>query len=121
MKNGPPGKQAGCVLKAGQTPIGFGINNEYSPSVYRSVQLWTDEAPIFLYRFMEEWPAGTTNLFAALEVLQGRVIGQCFARHRHQEFLKFLRRLDQEFPGPVPLHLVMDNYGTHQHAQGTPG
>jgi len=59
---------------------------------------------------------GTTTLFAALEVLQGRVIGQCFARHRHQEFLRFLRRLDQEFPGPVPLHLVMDNYGTHQHA-----
>lgn len=60
---------------------------------------------------------GTTTLFAALDVLQGRVIGQCFARHRHQEFLKFLRSLDQEFPGPVPLHLVMDNYGTHQHAQ----
>jgi transposase len=58
---------------------------------------------------------GTTSLFAALEVLQGRVIGQCFERHRHQEFLKFLRQLDQEFPGPVPLHLVMDNYGTHQH------
>jgi transposase len=58
---------------------------------------------------------GTTTLFAALEVLQGRVIGQCFERHRHQEFLKFLRRLDQEFPGPVPLHLVIDNYGTHQH------
>jgi transposase len=60
---------------------------------------------------------GTTTLFAALEVLQGRVIGQCFARHRHQEFLKFLRHLDQEFPGPVSLHLVMDNYGTHQHPQ----
>lgn len=58
---------------------------------------------------------GTTTLFAALEVLQGRVIGQCFERHRHQEFLKFLRRLDQAFPGPIPLHLVMDNYGTHQH------
>jgi len=58
---------------------------------------------------------GTTTLFAALEVLEGRVIGQCFERHRHQEFLRFLRRLDQEFPGPVPLHLVMDNDGTHQH------
>lgn len=58
---------------------------------------------------------GTTTLFAALEVLQGRVIGQCYERHRHQEFLKFLRRLDQEFPGEVPLHLVMDNYGTHKH------
>ena len=58
---------------------------------------------------------GTTTLFAALEVLQGQVIGQCYERHRHQEFLRFLRRLDQEFPGEVPLHLVMDNYGTHKH------
>jgi transposase len=57
---------------------------------------------------------GTTTLFAALEILEGRVVGQCFERHRHQEFLRFLRRLDQEFPGPAPLHLVMDNYGTHQ-------
>ena len=62
---------------------------------------------------------GTTTLFAALEVLEGRVIGQCFERHRHQEFLRFLRRLDQEFPGPVSLHLVMDNYGTHQHPKVT--
>jgi transposase len=60
---------------------------------------------------------GTTTLFAALELLQGRVIGQCHARHRHQEFLRFLRRLDQEFPGQTPLHLVMDNYGTHKHAK----
>ena len=58
---------------------------------------------------------GTTTLFAALEVLQGQVIGQCYQRHRHQEFLRFLRRLDQEFRGEVPLHLVMDNYGTHKH------
>ena len=58
---------------------------------------------------------GTTTLFAALEVLQGRVIGQCHERHRHQEFLKFLRQLDAEFPGDIPLHLVMDNYGTHKH------
>ena len=58
---------------------------------------------------------GTTTLFAALEVLQRRVVGQCFGRHRHQEFLKFLRRLDVEFPAPTPLHLVMDNYGTHSH------
>jgi transposase len=58
---------------------------------------------------------GTTTLFAALEVAQGKVIGQCFARHRHQEFLKFLKRLDSEFPVEVKLHLVMDNYGTHKH------
>ncbi len=58
---------------------------------------------------------GTTTLFAALETLQGKVIGQCYQRHRHQEFLQFLRTLDQEFPGDVPLHLIMDNYGTHKH------
>jgi transposase len=59
---------------------------------------------------------GTTTLFAALDLLAGKVIGDCYRRHRHQEFLKFLRRIDREFPGPVLLHLVMDNYGTH----GTP-
>ena len=58
---------------------------------------------------------GTTTLFAALEVLQGRVVGQCYERHRHQEFLRFLRRLDHEFPGDIGLHLVLDNYGTHKH------
>jgi transposase/transcriptional regulator with XRE-family HTH domain len=58
---------------------------------------------------------GTTCLFAALEVLQGKVVGQCFTRHRHQEFLRFLRRLDGEFPGQITLHLVMANYGTHKH------
>src|SRR5213593_4296319 len=57
---------------------------------------------------------GTTTLFSALEVLQGKVIGQCQSRHRHQEFLKFLRRLDREFPGDWELHLVLDNYGTHK-------
>lgn len=59
---------------------------------------------------------GTTTLFAALEMLQGKVIGQCYQRHRHQEFLRFLRTVDQEFPGKVALHLIVDNYGTHKHA-----
>ena len=58
---------------------------------------------------------GTTTLFAAIELLQGKVIGQCYQRHRHQEFLKFLRLLNKEFPGKIPLHLVIDNYGTHSH------
>lgn len=58
---------------------------------------------------------GTTTLFAALELTQGKVIGQCYARHRHQEFLRFLKRLDSEFPIGMNLHLVMDNYGTHKH------
>ena len=57
---------------------------------------------------------GTTTLFAALSLLEGKVIGQCVPRHRHQEFLKFLRRLDQEFPEDLTLHLVLDNYGTHK-------
>lgn len=56
---------------------------------------------------------GTTTLFAALNLLDGRVIGECMAKHRHQEFLRFLRRLDREFPKETPLHLVLDNYGTH--------
>lgn len=58
---------------------------------------------------------GTTTLFAALQVAEGRVIGQCYSRHRHQEFLKFLRRLDDEFPRDKTLHLILDNYGTHGH------
>jgi transposase len=56
---------------------------------------------------------GTTTLFAALNVLDGRVIGECMAKHRHQEFLRFLRQLDREFPRETPLHLIVDNYGTH--------
>jgi len=59
---------------------------------------------------------GTTTLFAALDLLQGKVIGDFHKRHRHQEFLSFLRRIDREFPGKTTLHLVMDNYGTHGHA-----
>jgi len=59
---------------------------------------------------------GTTTLFAALDLLQGKVIGDFHKRHRHQEFLAFLRRIDREFSGWKSLHLVMDNYGTHGHA-----
>jgi len=59
---------------------------------------------------------GTTTLFAALNTLDGSVVGQCLPRHRHQEFLKFLRTLDREFPGERELHLIVDNYRTHKHA-----
>jgi transposase len=58
---------------------------------------------------------GTTTLFAALDLLEGKVIGDFHKRHRHQEFLSFLRRIDRKFPGKTILHLVMDNYGTHSH------
>ena len=59
---------------------------------------------------------GTTTLFAALDLLDGKVIGNFHKRHRHQEFLKFTRRIDGEFPREKTLHVVMDNYGTHGHA-----
>lgn len=58
---------------------------------------------------------GTTTLFAALDVLTGKVIGECHGRHRHQEFLKFLRRLDRAFSRDLTLHVILDNYGTHKH------
>ena len=58
---------------------------------------------------------GTTTLFAALNVLTGKVLGQCHGRHRHQEFLKFLRHLDRAFPRDLTLHVILDNYATHKH------
>jgi transposase len=58
---------------------------------------------------------GTTTLFAALNVKAGTVIAQCHPRHRHQEFLRFLKKLDQATPRRRAIHLILDNYGTHKH------
>jgi transposase len=58
---------------------------------------------------------GTTTLFAALNMLDGKVIGDCMARHRHQEFIRFLKKIDAETPAQLDLHLIVDNYGTHKH------
>jgi len=58
---------------------------------------------------------GTTTLFAALNVLDGKVIGQCHERHTHAEWLKFLRRIERETPKDKTLHLIADNYATHKH------
>jgi transposase len=58
---------------------------------------------------------GTTTLFAALDVLTGTVIGQCLPRHRHEEFLKFLRLIDRQVPAGLQIHMILDNYGTHKH------
>jgi len=58
---------------------------------------------------------GTTSLFAALNLLDGKVIGSCYPRHRHEEFLKFLRTIDRKAPSGLDLHLIVDNYGTHKH------
>lgn len=57
---------------------------------------------------------GTTSLFAALDVASGKVIGSCHRRHRHQEFLKFLAKIEENVPTELEVHLVMDNYGTHK-------
>jgi transposase len=59
---------------------------------------------------------GTTTLFAALDVLTGKIIGQCLPRHRHEEFLTFLKTLDAEVPRNLQVHLILDNYSTHKHA-----
>jgi len=58
---------------------------------------------------------GTTTLFAALDVLTGSVIGQCLPRHRHVEFLTFLRTIDRQVPKDLQIHLILDNYATHKH------
>ncbi len=59
---------------------------------------------------------GTTTLFAALNVLTGVVVGQCLPRHRHEEFLKFLKTIDKQTPQGLQIHLILDNYATHKHA-----
>ncbi len=58
---------------------------------------------------------GTTTLFAALSMLDGKVIGDCMPRHRHQEFIRFLKKIDFETPTGLDLHWIIDNYGTHKH------
>jgi transposase len=58
---------------------------------------------------------GTTTLFAAIELAEGRLIGTCMPRHRHQEWIKFLKQIDKETPAELDLHLIADNYSTHKH------
>jgi transposase len=60
---------------------------------------------------------GTTTLFAAIELVQGQVIGTCQPKHRHQEWIKFLRLIDAQTPPHLDLHLIVDNYATHKHPQ----
>ncbi|MGA7614853.1 MAG: IS630 family transposase [Thermoanaerobaculia bacterium] len=58
---------------------------------------------------------GTTTLFAALDTLEGRVIAECMPRHRHQEWIRFLKKIDAEVPAELDVHLIADNYATHKH------
>jgi transposase len=60
---------------------------------------------------------GTTTLFAALNVLEGKVIGRCMQQHRHQEFIRFLNAIEAELPKGKSVHVVLDNYATHKHPE----
>lgn len=64
---------------------------------------------------------GTTTLFAALDVATGKVIGECMPRHRHREFLRFLRTIDRNTPKHFALDLVVDNYATTSIPRSKPG
>jgi transposase len=58
---------------------------------------------------------GTTTLFAALSMLDGKVIGDCMPRHRHQAFNRFLKKIDADTPAGLELHIIVDNFSTHKH------
>jgi transposase len=58
---------------------------------------------------------GTTTLFAAIDMAQGKVIASCMPRHRHQEWIKFLKQIDRQTPSDLDIHLIVDNYATHKH------
>jgi transposase len=62
---------------------------------------------------------GTTTLFAALDILEGKVIGRCMQRHRHQEFIRFLNAIEREVAADKTVHVVLDNYATHKHPKVT--
>jgi len=69
----------------------------------------TDIAPT-----ISNW-CGTTTLFAALNVVDGTVIGRCMQRHRHQEFIRFLNATEAAVPKGKAIHAIVDNYATHKH------
>ena len=64
---------------------------------------------------------GTTTLFAALDVLEGKVIGRCMQRHRHQEFIRFLNGIEATVPVGKIVHVILDNYGAHKHPRSRRG
>ena len=73
------------------------------------------EAKMACFSYIEGWYNGTTTLFAALNVFDGTVIGQCMARHRHQEFIRFLNRIEAAVPAGKLVHAILDNYAVHKH------
>ncbi len=71
--------------------------------------------PAGALKVSDEARPGTTTLLAALNTLEGTVIGTCYARQRNIEFRQFLRQIDARVPAELDIHLILDNYGTHTH------
>ncbi len=67
-----------------------------------------------LFRIVARKRHGTTTLFAALDVLAGKIIGKCMQRHRHQEFIRFLNTIEAAIPAGKVIHVILDNYATHK-------
>jgi transposase len=89
--------------------------HELKPHLVKTFKLSNDKQ--FVEKVQDIVGLGTTTLFAALDVVTGTVIGQCMPRHRHQEWLQFLRRINAETPKHLDVHLIADNYSTHKHAK----
>ncbi|MFF4835758.1 hypothetical protein ACFY16_28950, partial [Streptomyces sp. NPDC001315] len=107
-------RRAGTGKPAAERPHGV-------PSPTQQIQALDRSRPVLpMMPGVPQWVthdyvrAGTTTLFAALEVATGKVIGSLHRRHRAEEFKKFLIKLDQEVPAGLDVHLVLDNYATHK-------
>jgi transposase len=87
-----------------------------SRGTFRTVRNRRRQRAIPARQTHDYWRNGTTTLFAALNVLDGDVIGKCLPRHRNAEFVDFLDHMDATVPAELDIHIILDNYATHKHA-----
>ena len=105
----------GLYLNPPEQALVFGVDEKSQIQALSRTQPLLPLRPGQIERHTHDYKRnGTTTLFAALNVATGEVIGECHTRHRHQEFLKFLKQVNKEIP-EKELHLILDNYGTHKH------
>jgi transposase len=105
----------GLYLNPPEQALVLGVDEKSQIQALQRTQPMLPLLPGKIARYTHDYKRnGTTSLFAALNMATGEVIGECYARHRHQEFLKFLKDLEQKVPGKE-LHIILDNYGTHKH------
>lgn len=105
----------GLYLNPPEHALVLGIDEKSQIQALQRTQPMLPLRPGKIARYTHDYKRnGTTTLFAALNIATGEVIGECHSRHRHQEFLKFLKQLDREVPDQE-LHLVLDNYSPHKH------